>query len=110
MLYVSEGIVAQPSIQQYQSVAKHFPTILFLHTYNQDILDKYQPANNILMFAKHLKEPLHYPSAQIDERGLIIFIESNRYPEILEFDMDSANLIFGGQRSVLVLFYRGKRD
>lgn len=48
------------------------------------------------MFANHLKDPLHYPSANIDEKGLIIFIESNRYPEILNFNIDSANLIFGG--------------
>ncbi len=59
------------------------------------------------MFGHHLDEPGFYPlGLDINAEGLIKFIESNRYSNILTFDIDSANLHFNGRKTALALFHK----
>jgi hypothetical protein len=53
---------------------------------------------------------LYPPGYDLTIENLIVFIESNRYPDVLNFDIDAANLIFSGRRTALTLFHRSNES
>jgi protein disulfide-isomerase A1 len=104
VLVVYFGTDGSEELKQYQAAALTFDNVKLVHVFDTELMTKAEASVNKVILYKQFDEKMNIFEGKYDATELAAFVEDNRFPNVMDFDQEAAEKIFGKEESAIFLF------